>query len=138
MTNMEQIEQIVKEGGVHYGRTVEKNSDKYRGENIKKIQAQRKCEECGRFFTPTLRRDGSLSSKKKCPKCIEERRQAKELERERKRQKARKVYQRPCSKCGEIVETTQAPRGRVPIYCPDCRKKIKKGEHMVTYREAVV
>lgn len=138
MTNMEWIEQIAKEGGVHYGKTVNRNPEKYRFAKIESIQDKRTCEKCGNLFAPEILRDGKVSEKKKCPTCIEERRLELEREGERKNKKQRRIYMRECSLCGAEVETTQAPRGRVPIYCLNCRKNRKKGERMVTYREAVV
>ena len=137
MTNMEWIEKIAVEGGVHYGDTVNANPEKYRVAQTEEIRNQRKCEKCGEFFTPKTLCDGSLSRKNKYPKCIEERRAEIESEKKRKSAKNRKIYVRECSRCGAKVETTQAPRSRVPIYCKTCRKTIKKDERQTTYREPV-
>lgn len=136
MTNMELIEQIVKEGGIHYGHTVERNPEKYGAEKMQELRSQRKCKECGDYFTPGLRSDGKPSERAKCIKCIEKRKAEIEEDKARRAAKRRKVYTRICDKCGAEVETTQAPRSKVPIYCEKCRKSIKKGERMVKYREA--
>ena len=135
MTNMELIDQIVKEGGIHYGHTVERNPEKYGTEKMQELRSQRKCKECGEYFTPGLRSDGKPSERAKCNKCIEKRRAEIEADKARRAAKRRKEYIRECSKCGTEVKTTQAPRSKVPIYCKTCRKSIKKGERMVKYGE---
>ena len=134
MTNMELIEQIVREGGVHYGRTVEQNPEKYGAAQTAKARKQRKCKICGELFIPDILADGTWSKKQKCRNCIDRLHRSKEEAAERRAAKRRKVYIRVCGKCGAEVETTQAPRGSVPIFCVECRKKRKKGDGMVKYK----
>ena len=134
MTNMEWIEEIVKQGGVHYGHTVQRNEAEGKAPPTAKIRNQRKCETCGKWFDPDILADGSISRKKRCRECItkiHDEIQRKKLERLKKK---RKEYERKCDRCGAIVKTTQAPRSNVPIYCVDCRKNRKKGDGMVKYR----
>lgn len=125
MTAMEQIAEIsckARAAGMTYGEYVKMNRPGFTAQQYTRI-----CKTCGKGFVPPTLKNGGISRRVNCDKCVEEKREKNGLP---PAQNFTTVYIVHCHKCGRTMESRRVPGKGVKFTCKKCKK-----EHLREYQQ---
>ena len=120
MTAMEQIAEIsckARAMGITYGEYVKMNRPGFTAQT-KKAQT-RICQTCGEAFEPPTLKNGGISRRVNCNRCVEEKREKNGLP---PAKNFTTVYIVHCHKCGRTMESRRVPGKGVRFTCKKCKK----------------